>query len=134
VAQPGFFYAVVDDGTGYPSSSLLTSAYNAIVPVAALTTTFAVFAPTVVTANVSGTIVVATGYSATAVKAAVATAWTQYISALGLGNALNYIALASVATAIPGVVTVDSLLVNSATADLAANNQITYKPGTVSAN
>lgn len=134
VTQAGFFYAVVDDGSGYPSAQLLSNAYNAILPVAGFTITFAVFPPTVVTLPVSGTILVAQGYVAASVKAAVAEAWTASIANGGLGAGVGYIALGAVATTIAGCTGVDSFLLNGATADLPANPQVTYKPGTVSAN
>jgi hypothetical protein len=143
-AQLGYFYVVVDDGTGAPPAALLASAYAVIQPVVALTISFGVFAPIVTTATVSGTIIVAPGYNATTVKAAVAVAWTNYIANLGLGVGLNYVALGAVATGIvsagaqvggvPGCVGVDNFLLNAGTADIAANAQYTIKPGTVSAN
>lgn len=132
--QYGYFYVVVDDGTGSPPSSLLTTVYAAVNAVRALAVTFGVFAPLVTTANVSGTIAVAQGYVATTVKAAVAVAWTNFIANLGLGNALNYTQLAAVGYTVPGVTDITSLLLNGGTADIAANPQHTIKPGTVSAN
>lgn len=133
--QLGYFYVVVDDGTGTPPASLLTNAFGVIDPVRPLTVSFGVFAPIVTTANVSMTVVVAQGYTATVVKAAVAAAVTQYIANLGLGNGLAYFRLAQVAEdASPGVVEITNLLLNSGTSDISANPQNTIKPGTVSAN
>ncbi|MFX7996843.1 baseplate J/gp47 family protein, partial [Acinetobacter baumannii] len=42
--QYGYFYVVVDDGTGSPSSTLLATVANAIDAVRPLTSTFGVFA------------------------------------------------------------------------------------------
>ncbi|MHC0023226.1 baseplate J/gp47 family protein [Enterobacter vonholyi] len=54
--QYGYFYAVVDDGSGSPTSAFLDTVYTAIDAVRGFTITFGVFAPVVVTANVSMTI------------------------------------------------------------------------------
>src|SRR5208282_2302570 len=51
-AQPGFFYAVVDDGSGSPPTAFLNAATNAIQAVKPLGVQFAVFAPTIVSVNV----------------------------------------------------------------------------------
>lgn len=132
--QFGFFYVVVDDGTGSPPSSLLTQVAGVIAPVVALTVSFAVFGPIVAIANVSGTTLVAPGYNANAVKGALAVAWTNYIANLGLGVGLNYIALGGIANTIPGCLGVDNFLLNGGTSDIPASPQFTIKPGTVSAN
>ncbi|HHW4679687.1 MAG TPA: baseplate J/gp47 family protein [Xylella sp.] len=58
-AQNGYFYLVVDDGTGNPSPTFLATVYNAIDAVRPLTSTFGVFAPVVVAANVRMTITTA---------------------------------------------------------------------------
>jgi uncharacterized phage protein gp47/JayE len=131
-ASPGYFYAVVDDGTGYPSSALLSNVYNAVDAVRPFTVTFAVFAPVVVTANVTMTITTAAGYSHTAIAALVQTAITNAINALGLGNSLPFTRLAQIAyDASPYVTNVSAVTLNGATADLTATNQQTIKAGTV---
>ena len=63
----GFFYAVIDDGTGYPSSTLLSTVSNAIDAVRGLTTRFAVFAPVVVTATPTMVLTTGSGYNHTTV-------------------------------------------------------------------
>lgn len=133
--QYGYFYVVVDDGTGSPPGSLLTTVYGAVAPVAPLCISFNVFSPLVAVATISGTIGVAAGYNAPAVKGAVGQAWASFVSNLGLGNGLNYTQLAAIAYATPGVTDVTNLLLNGyAGVDMVANPQFTIKPGTVSAN
>lgn len=132
VSQPGYFYAVVDDGTGSPPSTLLSSVANAIDAVRPLCSTFAVFAPVVVTANVAMTITTAAGYSHSAVVALVQAALQSYINSLTIGQTLSYTRLAQVAyDASPGVTNVTGTTLNSGTADLAATNQQIVKYGTV---
>lgn len=121
--QPGYFYVVVDDGTGFPSSQLLTNVGNAIEAVRGLTITYGVFDPIVTTANVSMVLTTASGFTHATVVADVTTALTNFINGLTLGTTLPYTQLASIAYEVDGVVNVTSVTLNSGTADLTANNQ-----------
>lgn len=119
--QPGFFYAVVDDGTGNPSSDFLASASNAIDAVRPFTSAYAVFAPVVVDATVSMTATIAAGYDPTATKALAQTAVADYINALTLAETLPYTRIAQIAyDASPGITNIGSVLLNGGTADLTA--------------
>lgn len=132
-AQPGYFYVVVDDGTGAPPSSFLSTVSNAIDAVRPLCSSFGVFAPVIQTADVSMTIQTATGYDHNAVVGLVGAALTSYINGLGLGNQLTYTRLAQVAyDASAGVTNVTAVLLNGGTADVTATNKQTIKAGTVS--
>jgi len=131
-AQLGFFYVVVDDGSGTPPSSFTNAVTNAIDAVRPVTSTFSVYSPVIVTANVAATVTVAAGYDATATKATVKAAIQAYINGLGLGNSLAYTRLAQVAyDASPGVTNVSGLTLNSGTTDVTATNKQVIKSGTV---
>ena len=131
-AQPGYFYAVINDGTGYPSGGTLSSASNAIDSVRPFTSTFGVFAPVVVTANVAMTITTAAGYVHATVAAQVAAAISAYINSLTLGQALTYSRLTQIAYDVSaGVTNVTAVTLNGGTADLAATAQQTILSGTV---
>lgn len=128
----GFFYVVIDDGSGHPSSSLLASGSAAIDAVRPIGSRFAVFAPIVLTANVSLTIVTAAGYDHPTAVGLVGTALVNYIDGLPLGSSLPYTRLAQVAyDASPGVIDVSAMLLNGGTSDLVATNQDVIKAGTV---
>ena len=128
----GFFYVVLDDGSGHPSASLLASGVGAIDAVRPIGSRFAVFAPVVTTANVALTITTATGYDHPTAVGLVGTALVNYINALPLGSSLPYTRLAQVAyDAAPGVVDVSAILLNGGSADLIATNQNVIKAGTV---
>lgn len=130
--QNGYFYAVIDDGTGAPGSTLLSTANNAIDAVRPFTVAFGVFAPVVVTANVGMTITTASGYDHTATALLVKAAVQNYINALSLGQTLTYSRLAQVAyDTSPGVTNVTGVTLNSGTSDLAATSQQVIKAGTV---
>lgn len=119
--QMGYFYVVVDDGTGAPGSTFLSTVSNAIDAVRPLCSSFGVFAPVVVNASVAMTVTVATGYDAAATKALVSDALKSYINSLSLGQALRYSRLAQIAyDASPGVTNVTGVTLNGGTADLTA--------------
>ncbi|WP_042298948.1 baseplate J/gp47 family protein [Paraburkholderia kururiensis] len=129
----GFFYVVVDDGSGSPPSSFLSTVYNAINAVRPITSTFAVFAPVLQTANVGMTLTT-TGNSAThnAVIALVTTALQAYINTLPIGASLSYSRLAQIAyDASPLVTNVTGVTLNGGTADLTATTQQIIKSGTL---
>lgn len=118
VESPGNFVVTVDDGSGSPPSSLLSSVYLAIDAVRPLGTTFSVIAPTVLTATVSMILTAASGYQVTALDGQVATAILAYIDALPIGQPLAYARLAQIALNVPGVVNATAILLNGGTADI----------------
>jgi uncharacterized phage protein gp47/JayE len=129
--QPGYFYAVVDDGTGYPPTNLVNAVGAAIESVRGFTIQYGVFPPTVLTANVNMQIVAGAGYVANTVAANVALALTNFINGLELGNSLPYTQLAAVAYGVAGVVNVQDVTLNSATSDVTATPKTVIKAGSV---
>lgn len=121
----------VDDGTGAISSPLLALAQAAVAKVRPAGITVGVFAATKLTANVNMTIVTATGYVHATVVGQVALALTAFINAVGLGNTLSYMQLATVAFAIGGVTDVTNVTLNSGTADMVPTPAQTIKSGTI---
>jgi len=129
---PGYFYVVLDDGTGAPSSGLIAQVSSAIEAVRPIGTSFGVFAPSIVTANIAANITTAAGYDHGIAVAAVTAAITNYINALPLGASLIWSRLFQVAfDASAAVSTVTVMTINSATTDLAATPQQAILPGTV---
>jgi uncharacterized phage protein gp47/JayE len=126
----GYFYVVVDDGTGTPSGTLLASIYNAIDAIRGLSIRFGVFAPVVVTATPTMTITAAPGFVHSAVAPAVSAALIAAIDALPLGTALPYTRLSAIAYGVAGVGNVTAILLNGGTADLSATTQQVIKCGT----
>lgn len=130
-AQPGYFYVVVDDGSGYPPSSLLTAVTAALNAVRPCGVSFGVFAPVVETAAVSVTVTAATGYTHANVAAAVQTAIQSAVNALVLGQSLYWSKLYAIIYAVPGVQEATNLQINGTTSDLAASQQQVIKSGTI---
>ncbi|MHA3062497.1 baseplate J/gp47 family protein [Acinetobacter sp. ANC 4641] len=131
----GYFYAVVDDGTGSPTSTFLSSAYNAIDAVRPFTVTFGVFAPIVVTANVVMTLTVDPSAVRSSVVTLVQAAVQSYINSLSLGQLLPYTQLAAIAyAASPYVLNVSAVTLNGTTTDLSATNKQVIKSSTITVN
>ena len=127
-----YFFVCIDDGTGSPPASLLTTIRSAIDSVRAGGIMFDVVAPTVVTANVAMTLTIANGYDIVSTRGRVGASIAANIKALGLGNTLPYTKLAQWAyEASGGVTNVTGITLNSLTADLVATSSQTIKPGTV---
>lgn len=118
--HPGFFFVIADDGSGAPTSAFLTAISNAAQAVRPLGIQFSVFAPTVVEASVSMQITTATGYVHNTVVAQVSATVATNINSLGLGVGLPYSILASWAYSVPGVTSVQSVLLNGSSGDAAS--------------
>lgn len=133
VTQNGYFFAVVDDGTGSPSGTLLSSVSNAIDAVRPLCSSFGVFAPVVVNASVAMTATIAAGYDPVATKALIVTALKNYINSLKIGQPLPYSRLSQVAyDASPGVTNITGVTLNGGTTDLGATSLQVIKWNSVS--
>lgn len=130
--QYGYFYAVVDDGTGSPSSGFLSSVYSAIDAVRPFATYFSVLGPTDIGATVVMNITTAAGYVHSTITAQVQAALTTYMNGLGLGGTLPYSRLAQVAyDASPAVVNVSGVLLNAGTSDITTTSQQRVLVGSV---
>lgn len=131
-AQPGYFYVVVDDGTGAPSAGFLALITAAVDTKRPLTSTFGVFAPSILTANVAMTLTTAVGYTHSVLVANVQAALLAYINALSLGQPLPFSRLAQVAYGTSaGITNVTGVTLNSGGADLAATSQQLIRAGTL---
>ena len=131
----GSFYVVVDDGTGTPPSSFLSSAFDAVDATRACGIRPAVFGPITVRADVAMVCTVAAGYDDEATKTLVANAVQTYIASLGLGHSLAWSRLYQVAyDASPGVLEVTGLTVNGDVSDVPATSKQRITVGTVQVN
>lgn len=133
--QPGYFYAVIDDGSGSPSQDLLNRAYRAIDAVRGFTIHFGVFPPEVVRANVVLDISTEIAGDHAAIVSRVEEALQSYIGTLSLGQLLAYTQLIRVAyNASPQVSNVTSLIINGGKADLAPSMRQVIRPGSIMVN
>lgn len=129
--HPGYFYAIIDDGTGVPSGGLLANVSSAIDAVRGFTINFGVFSPVVLSTNVSMTITAASGYVGATVKANVQAAITSYLNSLKLGEDFQYTRLAQIAYGVEGVANATSILLNGGTSDISVSDKQVIKAGTI---
>lgn len=134
VVQMGYFYVVVDDGTGAPTSQTISTVYNAVDAVRPFTSTFGVFAPVEQFAVVSMVIgTTSTGADHSSTCAQVQLAITAYINSLTLGQRLSYFKLGQIALETSADVTdIVSIALNGGTADMVVTNKQVIKTVSVS--
>ena len=105
---------------------------NAVDAVRPVTSTFGVFAPIVVTANVLMSLTTAPGYVHATVVAAVVAALQKAINTLSLGVPFPFTRLAQIAyDASPGVTNVTGVQLNGTTADITPTSLQVIKAGTL---
>jgi hypothetical protein len=129
--NPGFFFVIADDGTGNPSSGFLATVGAAIEAVRGDSITFAVFPPTIVTANVAMVITTDGSVVHAAAVAAVEAAIEAFINALPIGATLPFNILPSIAFGVQGVTNATGITLNGGTADINTTAQQIIKAGTV---
>jgi hypothetical protein len=130
--QLGNFVIVVDDGSGYPSSTLLSMIQQAVEVVRPVGSTFAVFAPTVTQVNVSLTVTVAASSNVTLLAPQIVSAIGAYVNALPVGVPLPATMIAMIAYTVSSTVSnVTAILLNDQTSDVVVQFSGVIKVGTV---
>lgn len=133
--RPGFFYVVVDDGSGDPPSTLLAMAGSAVEAVRGFTIQYGIFPPVVVQASVSLDLSVDPNYDAAAAAQAVKDAIWTYLSTRKLGQPMQWSRLAQLAyDATPGIVDVTNIRLNGGQSDLPGDPRQVIKPISVTAS
>ncbi len=129
VVQAGNFCVIVDDGSGAPAASLLTAAQGAVNAVRPIGSTYIVVGPLVVPASVALTIETGTPGTHALVAQSVQTAIATWIASLPIGGTLAISRLDAIAHETdPGVISVTSTTINSATQDLTAPDNAVILP------
>jgi hypothetical protein len=121
----------VDDGTGAIPVAMVNLAAAAVNSVRAAGISVGVVAATKLIANVNMTITTAPGFVHSTVVGQVATAITNYINGVGLGNFVSYMQLSAVAFGVAGVTDVTNVTLNGGLVDLVPTSSQTYKAGAV---
>lgn len=145
--QLGYFFAIIDDGTGTPPDSLVTEVSNAINLYRGFTIQFGVYKPVVQTANVSATVTLPAPYDSMSfptLSSDIATTLTTYINLIPIGQTLFYsrlyqIIYSAIQTNLPNLIDqidVTAVLLNGGTSDFPTVTATSYKnkvvPGTIS--
>lgn len=130
--QPGFFYAVIDDGTGSPSPSLIQKVREVVNLVRGLTITFDVYPVIAVNVTITAQITVAEGYVGTELSNNAITALTNYINGLRIGEGLPYTRISQIIyNTSEGITDVTGIALNGGTSDLIITNKQGLKPASV---
>lgn len=120
--HPGEFVASIDDGTGSPPSSLITSIFNAVDAVRGFTIMPEVIAIDTNSVTVVLAIKAATGFTVAVLEAPVANAVVVAVNGTQTGTGLPADLVVAAALSVQGVASVQlsSVLLNGENADLAA--------------
>jgi uncharacterized phage protein gp47/JayE len=131
----GSFIVTVDDGSGSPSTALLSTIQTAVDAVRPVGSVFTVQPPDVVTVDVSIVITVAVGAAKAQVAGGVGNAIGSYINSLPIGASLPLTRLAQIAYAADATVTnVTQLSANGDANDIAPDASGVVKAGTIAVN
>lgn len=134
VEHLGYFFVVIDDGTGSPPPELIATVTNAVDRVRGLTTMFVVKPAIQKLVNVVVSVYINKDlYNETEVKSAVEVAIEAYIDSLMIGNTLHYTKIIDIAyDAHVAIQNVTGLTLNGGTADVTSDNKHSLKTGTMS--
>jgi uncharacterized phage protein gp47/JayE len=132
VVQVGAFQVIVDDGTGYPASALLSTVATAIEAVRPIGTTFTVLPPQVLTVGVSMAAALNSNANAAAVISSIQNYVAIYLDSLPIGTGASVTRVAQNAyLAGSGIVNITGVLLNGLSSDIAASPGTVIKAGSV---
>jgi uncharacterized phage protein gp47/JayE len=131
----GSFVVTVDDGSGSPSTALLSTVQSAIDTVRPVGSIFSVQSPTVLKTDISLTVTVPAGTAKAPIQALVGDAIGSFIDRLSIGASLPLTKLAQIAySASPAVVNVSALAANGSASDVAVAANGVVKAGIIAVN
>ena len=131
----GSFVVTVDDGSGSPSTALLSTVQSAIDAVRPVGSIFSVQPPSVVTAQISLTITTSPGTSKAPLQALVGDAIGAYINGLPIGASLPLTRLAQIAySASSAIVNVSAIQANGGMSDVTVPPTSVVKAGVIAVN
>jgi uncharacterized phage protein gp47/JayE len=115
----GFFTVTINDGSGNPPASLISTVTATIEAVRPVGSRYAVLPPTPIAAAISLDVTLSPAGSLATVASEITTAITDFVATLAIGATLPISRLAQLAyDADPSVINVTSLSINGANADL----------------
>lgn len=133
--MPGYFYVVIDDGTGNASGTLLANAQAAVYAVRALGIAFAVLPPTPLPMSVVATVSTDGSVEESVVHENIATAYENYVSAQGFNALFAYSRVPAIIYGADSSITdVTSYTLNGGTSDVQATGEEIMTTGTLTIN
>lgn len=131
-AEKGYSYLLVDDGTGFPSSDLLTAAGAAVDAVHAAGTSFNIYAPSVLAIDVVAALVTNPNAVHADVVAGALGALSAFLDTLPISSNVYWSRIWQVLhDSSPDIVEVTGLTVNTGTVDIAMTVNQVAKAGTL---
>jgi uncharacterized phage protein gp47/JayE len=131
-AQVGSFLIIVDDGTGYPSSGLLSNVATAVDQVRPIGTTFAVVPPQVLVVNVSLTAILTSAATASLSAPSIQNYVAIYLNSLPIGRGASVTRVAQNAyLAGAGIENITGIQLNGSSSDIAVSIGTVIKAGQV---
>jgi uncharacterized phage protein gp47/JayE len=137
--QLGFFFAVVDDGSGNPPDSLIDGIRNAVDLVRGLTIAFDIKKPELINIDISAQIQLPSGYTNPILVQYVTDALETYINLLPFGSTLYYTripqiifnALRDLAPTLIDQFNVINISLNGGTSNITSTVKQSFKPHTI---
>jgi uncharacterized phage protein gp47/JayE len=130
--QVGSFLVIVDDGSGYPSTALLSTVATAVDAVRPIGMTFAVVPPQVLTVDVSLTAVLTSATTASLSVPRIQNCVAIYLNSLPIGRGASVTRVAQKAyLAGAGIENVTGILLNGSSSDIAVAAGTVIKAGQV---
>ena len=131
----GSFVVTVDDGSGYPSSTLLQTVQTAIDAVRPVGSIFAIQPPVVTLANVTLTLTVTGPTTSVQLAGSVSAALTGFINSVPIGTPLPISRISQLAYAVSSAITnVTQVQLNGSLADIVPPANGVVKVGQVTVN
>jgi uncharacterized phage protein gp47/JayE len=131
----GSFVVTVDDGSGYPSTTLLTTVQSAVDAVRPVGSIFTIQPPVVTVANVSLTLTVTGNTTSEQLAGPVSAALAAFIDSLPIGSPLPVSRVSQLAYAVATAITnVTQVQLNGGVADIAPPANGVIKVGQVTVN
>nr|WP_294527289.1 baseplate J/gp47 family protein [uncultured Rhodopila sp.] len=128
----GSFLVTVDDGSGYPSSALLSSAAAAVESVRPIGTTFAVLPPQILVVNVTLIATLKSGPSSSGYVTGIQARVADYLNTLPIGRVASATRVAQSAyLAGQGIENISGLLLNGLMADVLPPPRTVVKAGSI---
>jgi uncharacterized phage protein gp47/JayE len=129
--RAGSFLVIIDDGSGYPSSDLLSTIATAVDTVRPIGTVFAILPPQVLTVNVSLTAAL-TSSATTSIVPSIQNYITLYLNSLPIGASASLTRVAQNAyLAGAGIRNITGIQLNGLSSDVAAPPRTVVKCGQV---
>jgi uncharacterized phage protein gp47/JayE len=133
--QMGCFVVTVDDGSGYPSATLLSTVQTAVDAVRPIGSIFTMQPPVVTVVNVTLTLAVSGSTTSSILAAPVATTLTSYINSLPIGTSLPISRISQIAYDVSSsIANVTQVQLNGGTVDIVPPANGVVKVGAVTVN